>query len=216
MRNDLTDITIVVDRSGSMTSMRADAEGGINEFIRSQKTQPGQANLTLVEFDTQIDFVYRGIPLTEAKDYKLVPRGGTSLLDAVGQSINTTEERLAKLAEADRPGVVIMVVVTDGGENASKEFKRDQIRSMVEHQTNTYKWKFVYLGANQDAFSEAGSMGFAKQFTSNYTTNNVQAAYANVSSKLSSIRGMSIAGESEATMDCTLSFTNEDRKDLIK
>lgn len=216
MRNDLTDITIVVDRSGSMRLMQADAEGGINEFIRSQKTQPGQANLTLVEFDTTIDFVYRGIPLAEAKDYKLVPRGSTALLDAVGQSINATGERLAKMAEADRPGIVIMVVVTDGGENASKEFKRDQIRSMVEHQTNTYRWKFVYLGANQDAFAESGNMGFSQQFTSGYTNNNVQAAYANVSSKLSSIRGMSIVGESEATMDCAMTFTDEDRKDLTK
>ena len=159
MRTDLTDITLVVDRSGSMEAIREDAQGGVNAFIREQAGQPGEALLTLVQFDTEYEFIHRGVPIGQAPEYKLVPRGATALLDAVGRAINETGERLAKMPEEDRPGLVVFVVMTDGLENSSKEFDKAQIKKMIQHQQDEFNWHFTFLGANQDAFAEAGAMG---------------------------------------------------------
>lgn len=114
MRKDYTDITLVVDRSGSMSSIRDDAEGGINEFIRQQGRVEGEARITLVEFDTEYHFVENGTRVEDVKPYELIPRGATALLDAVGRAINETGSRLAALAEKDRPGLVVFVITTDG------------------------------------------------------------------------------------------------------
>jgi hypothetical protein len=97
MRTDLTDITMVIDRSGSMESIRTDAEGGINTFIDSQKTEPGEALLTLVQFDTEYEFVHKGAAIGSVPKFTLVPRGSTALLDAVGRAINETGARLAAI-----------------------------------------------------------------------------------------------------------------------
>src|SRR5687768_7332033 len=90
MRSDLTDITLVVDRSGSMAEVRDDAEGGVNTFIAQQAKQPGEALLTLVQFDTEYEFLHTGVPIQNVSRYELVPRGMTALLDAVGRAINET------------------------------------------------------------------------------------------------------------------------------
>lgn len=137
MRSDLTDITLVVDRSGSMQEMRSDAEGGVNAFIADQAKEPGEALLTLVQFDTEYEFLHSGVPIGQVPKYTLVPRGSTALLDAVGRAINETGERLSKMDEKDRPGLVIFVVMTDGHENASKEFSKPQIKKMIEHLLRT-------------------------------------------------------------------------------
>jgi hypothetical protein len=159
MRQDLTDLTVVLDRSGSMHACRSDAEGGLNSFIARQKELPGECTFTLVQFDTVYEFVHKAIPLRTVPHCHLEPRGNTALLDAVGRAIVETGERLRTLPEADRPGLVVFVIITDGQENSSREYTKARVREMIEHQQNVYKWQFTYLGANQDAFAEAGSMG---------------------------------------------------------
>ncbi len=158
MRNDLTDITMVVDRSGSMASIRSDAEGGINSFVSQQQQEPGEALLTLVQFNTTYDFIHSGILIKQVPAYRLQPSGSTALLDAVGRAINETGSRLAAMEETQRPGLVVFVIVTDGQENASREFHRGQIRQMIEHQQSVYRWQFTFLAANQDAFAEGASL----------------------------------------------------------
>ena len=139
MRKDLTDITIVVDRSGSMYACQSDAQGGINRFIEEQKKMEGHAHLTLVQFDTEYEFVHTGVPIENVSEYALVPRGATALLDAVGRAINETGRRLANVPESDRPGCVVFVIVTDGQENSSHEFTKSQVREMIEHQRGRYQ-----------------------------------------------------------------------------
>jgi hypothetical protein len=146
MKTDLTDITLVVDRSGSMEAVREDAEGGVNAFLREQAQQPGEALLTLVQFDTEYEFVHKGISVKDAPAYKLVPRGCTALLDAVGRAINETGDRLAKMAETDRPGLVVFVIVTDGLENSSHEFTKVKVQEMIDRQQNQYHWQFTFPG----------------------------------------------------------------------
>ena len=168
MKSDLTDITLVVDRSGSMEQVKEDAQGGVNSFIKEQAKEPGEALLTLVQFDTEYEFLHKGVPISQVPEYKLVPRGMTALLDAVGRAINETGERLSKMKEQDRPGLVIFVVMTDGLENSSKEFSKEVIKEMIKRQQEQYNWHFTFLGANQDAFAEAGSMGIHAAGVANY------------------------------------------------
>ncbi len=188
MRTDLTDITLVVDRSGSMQQVREDAEGGVNAFIAQQAAQPGEALLTLVEFDTEYEFLHQGVPISQVPEYKLVPRGMTALLDAVGRGINETGERLAKLNEQDRPGLVIFVIMTDGHENSSREFTKAQIKEMVDRQQNEYNWQFTFLGTDQNSFDEAGDMGIHADGMAMYSPMMMKAAYDATSSKVARMR----------------------------
>jgi uncharacterized protein YegL len=196
MNDQLTDITLVIDRSGSMQSIKRKAEKGINGFIDDQKKQPGEANLSLIQFDTEFDFLHKGTPINQVGNYQLEPRGGTALLDAVGQSILNTGERLSSIPEANRPGLVIFVIMTDGEENSSTQFSRAQIRQMVEHQQTVYNWQFTYLGANQDAFGEAAKLGIRDdQGTANFSADKVDFAYDSTSSKVKRMRNQRRQGE---------------------
>ena len=209
MRTDLTDITMVIDRSGSRQSIQSDAEGGINSFIEQQKQEPGEANVTLVQFDTDYEFVHSGVPIKQVPAFKLVPRGSTALLDAVGRAINETGARLAVIDESQRSGLVVFVIVTDGEENSSREFTRDQIRKMVEHQQSAYKWQFTFLAANQDAFAEGASLGIAADGIAQWATGKARGTYDVAAQKLSRMRKAASAGE---TIDNR--FTDEERESL--
>ena len=206
MNKDLTDITLVVDRSGSMEAIRADAEGGVNAFLADQAKQPGQALVTLVQFDMEYEFIHRGVPVAEVPRYELVPRGSTALLDAVGRAINETGARLAKLPEADRPGLVVFVVMTDGQENSSREFAKSQLKQMIEHQQSVYQWQFTFLGANQDAFAEAGSLGMAAAGIANFSPTKAGAAYQATSDKVARMRR-----QSSASAPVSNTFTETER-----
>lgn len=211
MRKDLTDITVIMDRSGSMSSIKAEAEGGLNSFIEKQKALPGEANFTLVQFDTEYEVVHRGIPIKEVPKCFLEPRGWTALLDAVGKTINDVGFRLSALPESYRPGLVTIVILTDGQENYSKEFKQDQVRKMVEHQSSVYKWQFIYLGANQDAFLVAKNLGIDLGDAANYSPTKVQAAYENTSGKLARMRYAAASGQS---VNAVKAFTPEELKEM--
>lgn len=195
MRSDLTDITLVVDRSGSMQSIRDDAQGGIDALIADQAAQPGTALITLVQFDTEYEIVHRGVPAGDVPPYQLVPRGSTALLDAVGRAINETGARLAAMPEAQRPGLVVFVVATDGHENSSRELTKAQIKQMIEHQQSVYQWQFTFLGADATAFAEAGGMGIDRAGVAQYAREKIGKAYGATSHKLSRMRRQRSAGE---------------------
>ena len=166
MKQDYTHITVILDRSGSMESIRDDTTGGFNVFLEKQKAEPGQATLTLVQFDSQDPYeVIHGfkpiadIPALDRETY--VPRGGTPLLDALGRGINDLEQSIGKLAEADRPAKVVFAIVTDGKENASSEFTKDQVEQMIKRKTEKDEWQFVFLSNGLAAIAEAKGLGVA-------------------------------------------------------
>lgn len=192
MRNDLTDLTVVLDRSGSMESCRGDAEGGLNALVRKQCEQPGTCLFTLVQFDTIYEFVHTAVPIQDVPKCTLEPRGSTALLDAVGRAIVETGERLKKMDEAERPGLVVFVIITDGQENSSVEFSKAKVKEMIERQQNVYKWQFTFLGANQDAFAEAGGIGILSVGTANYSK--ADAAFLGTSGKISRMRQAAASG----------------------
>ncbi len=159
---DETDITVVLDRSGSMASVRDDTIGGFNSFLEEQKSVPGLARVSLVQFDDKYEIVYecrdvQDAPLLSAQTF--VPRGSTALLDAIGRTMTATGVRLAALPEEGRPEKVLLVVMTDGEENASHEFSGSQIFDMITHQREKYAWEVVFIGANQDAVVTGASYG---------------------------------------------------------
>jgi hypothetical protein len=210
MKQHLTDITLVVDRSGSMAQVRGDAEGGVNAFITDQAKEPGEALLTLVQFDTEYEFLHKGVPISQVPEYKLVPRGGTALLDAVGRAINETGKRLSKMDELDRPGLVIFVVMTDGQENSSKEFSKSRIKEMIERQQEKYNWHFNFLGANQDAFAEASDMGIHAAGVANFSLSKVATAYRSTGDKIARMRTQSREGKTVSN-----EFTETEREEMI-
>ena len=209
MRADLTDITLVVDRSGSMESISGDAEGGVNNFIAEQAQQPGECLVTIVQFDQEYEFVQRGVNASECPPFRLKPRGTTALLDAVGRAINETGARLAALPEPDRPGLVVFVITTDGQENASQEFTREQVRKMIAHQQQAYNWQFTFLAANADAFSEAGGMGLDLAHAAQFGAGKVLEANLATAKKVARMRSQNAQGRKVVNL-----FTEEERKSM--
>ena len=164
MNNDLTQIVMLIDKSGSMSALRNDTIGGFNSFLSDQqKSVDGKANLTLVLFSSAVETVVQSIdvnevePLTE-KEYR--PSGGTALLDAIGKTIDSLEEEYTNQEDKTKiPGKVIFAIITDGEENASTRYTKGKIAGMIKHQTNRHNWEFVFLGANLDAVAEARALG---------------------------------------------------------
>jgi uncharacterized protein YegL len=160
----LTEIALVLDRSGSMASMAKEAIGGFNTFLETHQKAPGQARLTLVLFDHEYIVAQDGSPVQEVPKldaHTYQPRGTTALLDAIGTTINTVGERLDHTPEQERPDKVLIVILTDGLENASKEFSLEQINQMIQHQREVYSWEFIFLGAGQDAIQVATVLGIS-------------------------------------------------------
>lgn len=195
MKTGSTHLVILLDRSGSMHAIKEDTIGGLHNLIEEQKKLPGECRLTLAQFDWEnglfrYEEIYKNKLIIEVSEVRLVPRGWTPLLDAVGRAINDTGRLLSETPEDERPEFVIFVIATDGLENRSSEFSCGQIKSMIKTQTETYKWKFAYIGANQDAFAEAGGIGISAQASMTYAPNSagVKAAYLSVSRGVADVR----------------------------
>jgi len=203
---DLTDITLVLDRSGSMSSCLEQTIAGFNRFLAEQKAEEGQANLTLIQFDDEYEVHYAGIPIGEAVDLTpqtFVPRGSTALLDAMGRGMAETLARLNKYDDATRPGKVLFVTLTDGHENASAEHTTRQINAMIRKRRGQ-GWAFVFLGADQDAIATAGRLGIDAD-------SSVKFAARRSNHAMSSLSGA--VGRYRRGKDRDVSFTDEERRD---
>lgn len=158
-------IYVLLDRSGSMNAIRDDVIGGFNGLLAEQAQQAGPACMTLVQFDSHHahEVVADAVPMAEMVELTpatFVPRGGTPLLDATGLLISRASQREAELAAAGQPAEEITVVtITDGYENQSTEYSRQQIVDLVKAR-EAGGWTFVFLGAGLDAYAEAERMGY--------------------------------------------------------
>ena len=202
---DLTLIAVLVDRSGSMAQWREDMEGGLNAFVESQASEPGDAEITLAQFDTKYELVWPLCAIRDAPKYTLTPRGCTALLDAMGRFITEVGEELAKRDEADRPGKVIVCIVTDGLENSSVDWTRDMVKALVEQQSSQWHWEFVFLGADMDAVQEGASVGVPQKSSLTFDKANARLTYAMASDYVSTVRG----GRKAA-------FSEQDRKSAVQ
>ena len=196
MKKNLTEMVFILDRSGSMYSLTTDTIGGFNSMIENQKNEPGEAYVTTVLFDDQYELLHNHVNIKDVKPIttEYYARGCTALLDAVGKTINSVGARLSETPEDERPEKVIFIITTDGMENASLEFTKAKIKEMIEHQQNKYSWVFMFLGANMDAVSEAGSLGINTDFARTYTANTIgtQSVYNSVDDAIASIRAVDL------------------------
>lgn len=194
MNKNLTELVLVTDRSGSMSSCAADMNGSIVELIKKQRAEPGNCNVTWVDFDNTADVMLNGVDIKSVDSIVIKPRGGTALYDAICKAVDTVGQRLASTPESSRPGLVIVCIVTDGGENASTEFTYQDVNKRIDTQKNQYNWQFMYLGANQDAFAVARHLSIDVSKTSNFKTSNANAVGSGISGLVSTMRGMSALG----------------------
>lgn len=193
MKENYSDITVVLDRSGSMGVLTNEVIGAFNTFVDEQKQVEGDASFTLIQFDDQYEVNCEAIDIQAARhldETTYVPRGMTALFDAVGKAITSTGTRLSEMDESDRPEKVIFLIQTDGEENASKEFTLNRIKSMIKEQQEVYSWEFVFLGANIDAVSVAADIGISHGRAMKYANNaeGVSEALCSLSSNLACFR----------------------------
>ncbi|MFZ4594230.1 MAG: hypothetical protein ACOYOF_08235 [Verrucomicrobiaceae bacterium] len=161
MNPHLTEIAYILDRSGSMKSMQEPAVAAFNDFIKTQLDVPGDARLTLIQFDDAYEvpvsaMFIQDVPQLTAGTY--TPRGSTALLDAIGRTIKETDRRITALSDGDKPGKVILAIFTDGEENASREYSAKHISDLIRLYRDTKGWEFLFLAANQDAIASAAAM----------------------------------------------------------
>ncbi len=196
---DYTAMLLIIDRSGSMQTIRDDMVGGLSTMLAEQAADPGMLTVDIVTFDTEIE-VTHSLADPSSITIQLDPRGATALYDAVGIAVQGFGATLASLPEHARPGTVQVVVVTDGEENSSREWSAAAVRELVRRQIDTFNWDFVFLGANQDAVLTGAALGFDadSSMTFDAAPNEVQALTASVSRYVKDIRNKSKRGFSDA------------------
>lgn len=171
MKNKLTELVFILDRSGSMHGLEGDTIGGFNSMLERQKEEPGEAYVSTVLFDNDTQVLHDRVPLGRVRpmtprDYTV--RGCTALLDAVGGAIHHIGN-IHKYARAeDVPEHTLFVITTDGMENASRRYTAPQVRQMIRRQKEEYGWEFLFLGANMDAVETAGRLGIRPDRAVNY------------------------------------------------
>ena len=176
MKTRLTELVFILDRSGSMSGLESDTIGGFNAMLKKQKEEPGDALVTTVLFDDVMELLHdrydikKVNPVTE-KEYFV--RGSTALLDAIGKTIHRLGNVQKYAAENLKADKVIVVITTDGMENASNEYSYKRVQEMITRQKEKYGWEFIFLGANIDAIATAARFGIDADHTSNYHADTV-------------------------------------------
>ena len=211
MKTGYIDITFIVDKSGSMSGGRTDTIGMVDNYIQEQKKKTGDTKFTLINFDENCEFVYKGIDVKDISKFtedNYAIGGMTALNDAIGKSINEAGARFAALDESERPEKVLFVILTDGHENSSKEFTRkDQINEMINHQKTVYSWEFLFLGADQDAIAAGASLGidFGKSMTYTKSHRGMEGLTRSLNRVTDTYRSTDISAN--------VSFNSEERKE---
>ena len=208
MKNNVTELVFILDRSGSMSGFEADTIGGFNSTIEKQKEQDGKVCVSTVLFDNYSEVIHDRVDISEIKpmtrnDYQV--RGCTALLDAIGGAIHHIGNVHKYARPEDVPEHTIFIITTDGMENASRRYSSAEIKAKIKHQSEKYGWEFIFLAANIDAEETAEDIGIRRELAVNYTqdTEGVQATYAVMCEAITSVRkckGLD-AGEWRETLD---------------
>lgn len=211
-RSDLTHLYFLLDRSGSMQSIKSDIEGGFAAFIAEQRKGDGECLASLARFDDTYEVVYTDRPVADVPPLDLRPRNMTALHDAMGRMVTDAGVRLAALPEDQRPGTVVVAVMTDGLENASTEWHAPQVKALVEQQTRDYGWQFLYMGADQDAVEVGSGLGIAAANSVTYSRGKAKEAMAMSAGKIRRLRTDRVSAPAAAMP----AFTEEERRSLAE
>ena len=172
MKKNLTEIVFILDRSGSMHGLEKDTIGGYNSMLSKQRNENGEALVSTVLFDDEIDVIHDRVPIEKVKDIterEYYVRGCTALLDAVGGAIHHIGNVHKYARDEDVPEKTLFIITTDGMENASRRYSYDKVKAMVERQKEKYGWEFLFLGANIDSAEMGAKIGIDRDFTVDYT-----------------------------------------------
>ena len=193
MKNNITELVFILDRSGSMAGLESDTIGGFNAMLAKQKKEEGVAYVTTVLFDTRYTRLHdrlkiADVPAMTEKDY--TPGGCTALLDAIGDTVHHIINIHRYARPEDVPEKTVVVIITDGQENASRRYDLEQIKALIGHEQEKYGWEFLFLGANIDAVETASRIGISAARTSNYMPDEdgVELCYAAVSDAVSAVQ----------------------------
>ncbi|WP_028509429.1 vWA domain-containing protein [Ruminococcus sp. NK3A76] len=193
MKKNLTEMVFILDRSGSMSGLESDTIGGFNSMIEKQKTQEGEAFVSVVLFDDRSEVIYDRVKLSEIRqmtreDYFV--RGCTALYDAVGDAIKHIANIHKYAREEDVPEHTVFVITTDGMENASRSFTQDSLKKLIEQQKEKHGWEFIFIGANIDSVKTAKSVGISEDMACDYeaTETGTRAMFAAMAAPLMQIR----------------------------
>ena len=218
MKQGLTELVCILDRSGSMYHLSEDTIGGYNSMVEQQKKDPGECYITTVLFNDQYRIIRDHVDIQEVApltDKEYIATGSTALLDAVGRTINAVGERLANTPEEERPEHVIFAITTDGHENDSVEYNRASVQKMVKHQTEKYSWKFIFVGAGIDAYAEAeqnfGIRSPEYIMNASATTDGVANTYSSLSRAFTALKNSAALDESWKTgeVKINIDYNNE-------
>ena len=206
MRKGLTELVMILDRSGSMGGLESDTIGGFNSMIEKQKKEEGDALVSAVLFDNMQEVLYDRVEIGKVEpmdENQYYVRGCTALLDAVGGAIHHIGNVHKYAREEDVPEKTIFIIITDGLENASRRYTYDKVKQMIERQKECYNWEFLFLGANIDAVKEAGRFGIKPNRAVRYEHDSVgtQLNYDVVSKVVTGARKASSAQEMNALFD---------------
>lgn len=160
---------IVMDRSGSIRSILAGQQSGLEEFLKSERGLPGKLTVSLWDFDEEIRCMYSFATADDALTYRIEPRGMTAMYDAIGDAVEEEGRRLSLMAEGERPEDVTVVIASDGLENASARRDGGAVKEMLDRQQKAYGWRVIYMGTNQDAIREGAKMGVTMDMAVNYS-----------------------------------------------
>lgn len=187
------EIAYILDRSGSMQPMQEPAVAAFNDFLKVQLEVPGEARLTLVQFDDCYEVPVAALRLQEVPQLTAAtytPRGSTALLDAIGRTLKDLDIRLQKLPAAHQPAKVILAIFTDGEENASTEYSAKHISDLIRLYRDTKGWEFLFLAANQDAIATGAKMSISQSTSGNvnFSASGIQATSKALSRKVRASR----------------------------
>ena len=193
MKNNITELVFILDRSGSMCGFESDTVGGFNATVEKQKKQEGKVYVSTVLFDDESVVIHDRVDIREIKpmtldDYQV--GGCTALLDAIGGAIQHIGNIHKYARPEDVPEHTVFIITTDGMENASHNYSRSRVREMIKRQTEKYGWEFIFLAANIDAEETAEDMGIRRERAVNYTQDRegVEATYAVMCDAITSVR----------------------------
>ncbi len=217
----LTSIHVIIDRSGSMEGLKAETVGAFNHFLKTQQAVPGAALFSLTLFDHNVEIIYDSVNIQDVKPLTLEQYWGeggyTALYDAVGISIATARRRYESLPEEDRPSKVIFMIMTDGQENRSKEYRGGKLQQIVNRARTEWQWEFTMIGANIDTFATAESMGFNASNAVNFVASKggMRGGMRAAAGAMKSYRAQTSAVVSDFYSTVTTSSTISGEEDLI-
>lgn len=193
MKNNITELVFILDRSGSMSGLESDTIGGFNAMIEKQKGQDGFAYVSTVLFNHESKVIHDRVKLEAVqpmtRDSYMVG-GCTALLDAIGGAIHHIGNIHKYARKEDVPEQTLFVITTDGMENASHRYSVDMVKKMIERQKERYGWEFLFLGANMDAVATARTFGIDESRAVNYHADSVgtRTVYENVAEAVACVR----------------------------